>query len=230
MPTSASSAPGTPGSPPPAGWRRAGKSVVVLEARDRVGGRIWTQQLDERRRPSTAAAAGWRPKHDAVFALAAEMGVTTYKTYVAGRAPARRRRPHPPLHGPHPEDQPARGRSRSPGRSGRSTGWRSRCRSRRRGRPPRRPSGTPRSVGDVARDHRHPHRDRPRPVRDGGPRPAHRRPRRRVAAPPADARARARQPRHAVLDRGRRAGEPRRRRRRARWRSGWPTSSSTPSA
>jgi monoamine oxidase len=50
--------------------RQRGKSVVVLEARDRVGGRIWTEQL-----PAT---------HDAMHALATEMGVATYKTYVAG--------------------------------------------------------------------------------------------------------------------------------------------------
>ena len=49
---------------------KRGRSVVVLEARDRVGGRIWTQQLADGRR-STAAAGGSAPKHDAIFGLAA---------------------------------------------------------------------------------------------------------------------------------------------------------------
>ena len=62
---------------------QAGKSVVVLEARDRVGGRIWT----ERRREGLSVDRGgaWLgPKHDAIFGLAREVGVSTYKTYVAG--------------------------------------------------------------------------------------------------------------------------------------------------
>ena len=68
-----------------AAWRlhQAGKSVVVLEARDRVGGRIWTERL-----PSGAivdrGGAWLAPKHDAAFALAGEMGVSTYKTWVRG--------------------------------------------------------------------------------------------------------------------------------------------------
>ncbi len=61
----------------------AGRSVVVLEARERVGGRIWTTTLDD----GTVVDRGgaWLgPAHDAMFGLAAEVGVTTYKTYVAG--------------------------------------------------------------------------------------------------------------------------------------------------
>ncbi len=58
---------------------QAGKSVVVLEARDRVGGRIWTQALPN---GSTVDRGGaWLgPRHDAIFGLAREVGVTTYKT------------------------------------------------------------------------------------------------------------------------------------------------------
>lgn len=68
-----------------AAWRvhQAGASVVVLEARDRVGGRIWT----ERDVDGTALDRGgaWlAPYHEAAFRLAAELGVSTYKTYVAG--------------------------------------------------------------------------------------------------------------------------------------------------
>ena len=63
---------------------QAGKAVAVLEARDRVGGRIWTHQLDSG--ATVDRGGGWlAPKHDAAHALAAEMGVTTYKTHVAGK-------------------------------------------------------------------------------------------------------------------------------------------------
>jgi monoamine oxidase len=61
----------------------AGKSVAVLEARDRVGGRIWTYQLDSG--TSIDRGGGWLgPRHDRIFHLAAEVGVSTYKTYVQG--------------------------------------------------------------------------------------------------------------------------------------------------
>jgi monoamine oxidase len=59
------------------------KSVVVLEARDRVGGRIWTQQLSDGS-PVDRGGAWLAPKHDAIFALAREVGVSTYKTWVKG--------------------------------------------------------------------------------------------------------------------------------------------------
>jgi monoamine oxidase len=62
----------------------AGKSVVVVEARDRVGGRIWTQQLADGS-PVDRGGAWVAPYHDAILALAAEVGVSTYKTWVAGK-------------------------------------------------------------------------------------------------------------------------------------------------
>ena len=62
---------------------QAGRSVVVLEARDRVGGRIWTQQLSDGS-PVDRGGAWLGPKHDAIFGLAAEIGVSTYKTWVKG--------------------------------------------------------------------------------------------------------------------------------------------------
>ncbi len=68
-----------------AAWRlhQAGRSVVVLEARDRVGGRIWTATLAD----GTAVDRGgaWlAPYHDVMFGLADEFGVDTYRTHVAG--------------------------------------------------------------------------------------------------------------------------------------------------
>src|SRR3954471_13592557 len=62
---------------------QAGKSVVVLEARDRVGGRIWTHRLDDGT-PVDRGGAWLAPQHDAIFALAREVGATTYRTWVAG--------------------------------------------------------------------------------------------------------------------------------------------------
>jgi monoamine oxidase len=60
-----------------------GKSVVVLEARDRVGGRVWTQHLSDGS-PVDRGAAWLAPKHDAVFGLTRDFGVPTYKTWVKG--------------------------------------------------------------------------------------------------------------------------------------------------
>ena len=61
----------------------AGKSVAVLEARDRVGGRIWTQQLAGGA-PTDRGGAWLAPQHDAIFGLAREVEVGTYKTWVDG--------------------------------------------------------------------------------------------------------------------------------------------------
>src|SRR2546423_2428971 len=62
---------------------QGGKSVVVLEARDRVGGRIWTQHLPDGS-PVDRCGAWLGPKDDAIFGLAKEVGVSTYKTWVKG--------------------------------------------------------------------------------------------------------------------------------------------------
>jgi monoamine oxidase len=62
---------------------QAGKSVVVLEARDRIGGRIWTFQLPDG--SPVDRGGGWLAnRHDAILKLAGEVGVSTYKTYDAG--------------------------------------------------------------------------------------------------------------------------------------------------
>ncbi|HEV3227033.1 MAG TPA: FAD-dependent oxidoreductase [Acidimicrobiales bacterium] len=63
--------------------RQGGKTVAVLEARDRIGGRIWTYQLPDG--SPIDRGGGWLgPKHDAIFGLAGEVGVSTYKTWVKG--------------------------------------------------------------------------------------------------------------------------------------------------
>jgi len=62
---------------------RSGRSVVVLEARDRVGGRIWTQHLSDGT-PIDRGGAWLAPRHEAIFELARDLGVSTYKTWVKG--------------------------------------------------------------------------------------------------------------------------------------------------
>jgi monoamine oxidase len=62
---------------------QGGKSVVVLEARDRVGGRVWTEALPDGS-PVDRGGAWLGPRHDAAFGLAREFGVSTYKTWVKG--------------------------------------------------------------------------------------------------------------------------------------------------
>ena len=63
--------------------QEAGATVVVLEAQDRVGGRIWTEPLADGT-PADRGGAWLAPQHDAILGLAREVGVTTYKTWVAG--------------------------------------------------------------------------------------------------------------------------------------------------
>jgi monoamine oxidase len=62
---------------------QGGQSVIVLEARDRVGGRIWTQPLVDGV-PVDRGGAWVAPYHDAMFALAREFRVSTYETWVKG--------------------------------------------------------------------------------------------------------------------------------------------------
>ena len=63
--------------------KQAGRSVAVLEARERVGGRTWTEAREGGVLVDRGGA--WlAPYHDAALALAAELGVGTYKTYVRG--------------------------------------------------------------------------------------------------------------------------------------------------
>jgi monoamine oxidase len=62
---------------------QGGKTVAVLEARDRVGGRIWTHRLSDGS-PVDRGGAWLGPGHDAIFGLVREVGVSTYKTWVKG--------------------------------------------------------------------------------------------------------------------------------------------------
>ena len=62
---------------------QAGRSVVVLEARDRVGGRVWTRTSAEGV-PVDMGGCFVGPGHDRMHALSKEMGVSTFKTFVDG--------------------------------------------------------------------------------------------------------------------------------------------------
>ena len=62
---------------------RAGKKVVVLEARDRVGGRVWTT-TSAGGVPVDMGGCFVGPGHDRLRALAADLGVRTFATFVDG--------------------------------------------------------------------------------------------------------------------------------------------------
>ena len=62
---------------------RAGRSAVVLEARDRVGGRVLSQPIGEGKMVEMGGQfAG--PTQDRILALAADLGVATFPTYDTG--------------------------------------------------------------------------------------------------------------------------------------------------
>ncbi|TPW76951.1 NAD(P)/FAD-dependent oxidoreductase [Schumannella sp. 10F1B-5-1] len=62
--------------------RAAGHSVVVLEARDRVGGRLWTRDIDG---AMLEIGGQWvSPDQDALIDTIAELGLETYSRYREG--------------------------------------------------------------------------------------------------------------------------------------------------
>jgi monoamine oxidase len=62
----------------------AGRSVLVLEARDRVGGRVVSQDIGDGN--IVEMGGQWAgPTQDRLYALAAELGVATFPTYDTGR-------------------------------------------------------------------------------------------------------------------------------------------------
>ena len=64
--------------------RAGGASVVVLEARDRVGGRLLNEDLGDGK--VVEVGGQWiGPTQDRLAALAADMGVDTFPTYVDGK-------------------------------------------------------------------------------------------------------------------------------------------------
>jgi monoamine oxidase len=62
---------------------QAGRSVIVLEARDRVGGRVWTGRTAVGA-PLDFGGTWFAPKHNAVRALAAELGCSFFPTFTDG--------------------------------------------------------------------------------------------------------------------------------------------------
>jgi monoamine oxidase len=62
---------------------QSGRDVAVVEARDRVGGRVWTTQ-SAGGVPIDLGGTFVGPMHDRVLALAKEMGVALHKTNTAG--------------------------------------------------------------------------------------------------------------------------------------------------
>jgi len=64
---------------------KAGKKVILLEARDRVGGRVHTQHFKDGSYVDLGAA--WvGPTQDKIYALAKEFGVQTFPTYDEGKS------------------------------------------------------------------------------------------------------------------------------------------------
>jgi monoamine oxidase len=63
---------------------KAGKKVIVLEARDRVGGRVHTQQFDKYYLDMGGTWVG--PTQDRIYNLLKELNISTFKTYDTGKS------------------------------------------------------------------------------------------------------------------------------------------------
>ena len=104
-PTSWSSAPGWPASARRATLVAAGASVVVLEARGRVGGRVLNEDVGDGQ--VVEVGGQWvGPTQDRLAALATELGVETYPDPRRGRERDRVRRSPAPLPRCDPAHQP----------------------------------------------------------------------------------------------------------------------------
>ena len=85
----------------------AGASVVVLEARDRVGGRTLNEDIGDGK--VVEVGGQWiGPTQDRLAALAAEVGVDTFPTHTAGENLLERSGRISPLPGHDPAAEPAR--------------------------------------------------------------------------------------------------------------------------
>lgn len=64
--------------------KKAGKSVAVLEARDRVGGRTWSEEMDG----ATIEIGGqWiSPDQTGLYSLINELGIETFERYKSGKS------------------------------------------------------------------------------------------------------------------------------------------------
>ena len=108
----------------------AGASVVVVEARDRVGGRVLNEEIGG----GNVVEVGGQwigPTQDRLAALAGELGVATFPTYgdgenvieYGGRRPGRGPRPLPPMRRRRPPSVPPTARpDRRRSRRGRRRG------------------------------------------------------------------------------------------------------------
>jgi len=96
---------------------RAGHSVLVLEARDRVGGRIVSQPIGDGK---TAEMGGQfaGPTQDRILALAADLGIATFPTHDTGRKVLKRQAGYQFRHDPAVESSRPGRRRQSPGPAG----------------------------------------------------------------------------------------------------------------
>ena len=68
--------------------QQAGATAIVLEARDRVAGRVWTHPAPDGT-PIDIGGTWLGPGRDHAYTLAAELGVTTYPTWNEGETVSR---------------------------------------------------------------------------------------------------------------------------------------------
>ena len=65
--------------------QKAGKNILLLEARNRCGGRILTEYFSDQE--YTDLGGQWiGPGHERMYHLAAEFGVDTFHTYESGKS------------------------------------------------------------------------------------------------------------------------------------------------